>query len=423
MEKVTLKFDINAHITDISYTIKCSDNGATATIKFQNITSSTISAIKFSAKGYNSFGELITVDGKDSFVLLIQDLSVGSNHYSPDCVINLPDNSIRKLELSEYQICFVNGDIIQYQGECLREYEVDAYTDPEKDKVAALKDKFGIQFKYNPLKTPDGWVCGCGRFNLGDAQQCSCCGAQKEDLFKSVEPETLDNLVTTHENKVAESKRKKQSNAKRIIFVLSPLIIVGLAIFLGYKIINHGKIVVAGTYYVTPKEVVTRFNEIAEENNTSLYCDIDSPVIEKTYLRFSIKKGGSNLCELRFNTTDTNKIKYTCISIIKLNIPESTSDVLPIDDLNQAFAVLVTTLNPDFDYKNSTSFIKDMTSKLPPYRPNGFSWDVSEASYSTSFSSLSCKLEYSPFVAREYSYFSEEYSIYFTSPKYTESQS
>ena len=422
MEKVTLKFDINAHIADISYTIKCSDNGATATIKFENITSSTISAIKFSAKGYNSFGELITVDGKDSFVLLIQDLSVESNHYSPDCVINLPDNNIRKLELSEYQICFVNGDIIQYQGECLREYVVDAYTDPEKDKVAALKDKFGIQFKYNPLQTPDGWVCGCGRFNLGDAQQCSCCGTQKQDLFKSIEPETLDNLVTTHENKVAESKRKTQTNAKRIIFVLSVLIVVGLAVFLGYKIVNHGKIVVGGTYYVTPKEVVTRFNEIAEENNTSLYCDIDSLTIGKNVLKFDIIKNGSDICELYFDSAGINKAKYTYIRMRGSNRAEWTTDVLPIDDLNQAFTVMVATLNPDFDYKSSADFIKNMTIQLPPYRPNGFSWDVNEASYSASLSSLNCKLEYKPYAYHDeaFSMFDEYYGIYFTTPQYQE---
>lgn len=420
MEKATLKFDINAHIADISYAIKCSDNGATATIKFENITSSTISAIKFSAKGYNSFGELITIDGKDSFVLLIQDLSVESNHYSPDCVINLPDNNIRKLELSEYQICFVNGDIMQYQGECLREYAVDAYTDAEKDKVAALKDKFGIPFKYDPLQTPDGWVCGCGRFNLGDTQQCSCCGTQKQDLFKFVEPEALDNLVSIHENKVAESKRKTQTNAKRIIFVLFALIIVGLAIFSGYKFVNRGKIVVGGTYYVTPEEVVTRFNEIAEENNTSLYCEITSLAAEKNIPNFNISKNGSDICELSFDATDINKAKYTYIHMHGSNYAELTSDVLPIDDLNQAFAVMVATLNPDFDYKSSVAFIKNMASELPPYRPNGFSWDVKEASSSASLSSLNCKLEYTPYTYRNevVSLFNEHYEIYFTAPKY-----
>lgn len=423
MEKVTLKFDINAHIADISYTIKCSDNGATATIKFENITSSTISAIKFSAKGYNSFGELITIDGKDSFVLLIQDLSVESNHYSPDCVINLPDNNIRKLELSEYQICFVNGDIMQYQGECLREYAVDAYTDAEKDKVAALKNKFGIQFKYTPLQTPDGWVCGCGRFNLGDAQQCSCCGTQKLDLFKSIEPETLDNLVTTHENKVAESKRKTQANAKRIIFVLSALIIVGLAIFFGYKIVNHGKIVVDGTYYVTPEEVVTRFNEIAEENNTSLYCDIDSAIIGDG-CRLSINKNGSLFCTLYFDVNDTSKANYTYIEIWGYNHAETNADVLPIDELNQTFSVMVAALNPDFNYMDSISFVKNIANKLPPYRPNGFSWDVSEASSSAPLTSLNCKIEYRPgIISREYSIFTEYYCIYFTAPKYKEPQS
>ena len=123
MLKKKIVLDINSHIRNVSVSIN--NTSLQATVAFDNLGYGTITAVKFKAKGYNSFGDIVTINGKDTFYLIIQDLNILKNTTAKDVKINLPNSEIRKLELEEHQICFSDGSICTYAGNDSREFEVD----------------------------------------------------------------------------------------------------------------------------------------------------------------------------------------------------------------------------------------------------------------------------------------------------------
>lgn len=79
MKSVKKVIDINAHIENLKCQIESSAGGSLALISFDNLGFGTVTAIKFNAIGYNSFGDVIKINGNDRFFLIIQDISIGKN--------------------------------------------------------------------------------------------------------------------------------------------------------------------------------------------------------------------------------------------------------------------------------------------------------------------------------------------------------
>ena len=98
-----IKLDINAHIKNIS--VRIDSASSQAIVSFENLGYGTIKAVKFKAKGYNDFQDIITVSGKEEFFIVIQDLDVLPNSKSKDIKINLPSCEIKRIDLEEHQIC------------------------------------------------------------------------------------------------------------------------------------------------------------------------------------------------------------------------------------------------------------------------------------------------------------------------------
>ena len=59
--------DINTHIEDLKCEISTDNGSALAKISFTNLGYGDITAIKFNACGYNLFGDIVPVNGKDEF--------------------------------------------------------------------------------------------------------------------------------------------------------------------------------------------------------------------------------------------------------------------------------------------------------------------------------------------------------------------
>lgn len=69
MKSVTKSFDTNAHIDSLRCEIKVDNDTPIAIITFTNISTKTITAVRFKARGYNSFGEDVKVNGETYFQL------------------------------------------------------------------------------------------------------------------------------------------------------------------------------------------------------------------------------------------------------------------------------------------------------------------------------------------------------------------
>ncbi|MDO4748660.1 MAG: hypothetical protein Q4A12_05750, partial [Eubacteriales bacterium] len=64
MKTINVNVDINAHIIDIKCEIDVGVNPSKALVSFYNLGFGTITAVKFNAKGYNSFGDIVKIGGK-----------------------------------------------------------------------------------------------------------------------------------------------------------------------------------------------------------------------------------------------------------------------------------------------------------------------------------------------------------------------
>ena len=98
MEQKQLYIDINSHLYNIEASISTQNNLTYANITFLNLGKDTITAVKLEAKAFNAFNEPVLINGKESFYLLIQDISVRKNKVSKNIELQLPNNDIRRLE-------------------------------------------------------------------------------------------------------------------------------------------------------------------------------------------------------------------------------------------------------------------------------------------------------------------------------------
>lgn len=239
--KTTIKtLDVNAHITNIKAQVITENDGIKTKISFDNLGYGTITAVKFNAKGYNSFGDIVSVSGKDNFLIILQDINIPENSIAYDINVKLPNPEIRKIELEENQICYSNGEISTYAGKNEVDFQLEEFTYEEHKELTALKDVFDSRVKYNISDTDYGWICTCGRLNNHNSISCSMCGHTKSEVTshlsedgrkKAVEKkQTLDAQRQAEAERQAKEKAKADRNKKIGIFVAVAVIIAFICI-------------------------------------------------------------------------------------------------------------------------------------------------------------------------------------------------
>lgn len=157
MKSVEKIIDINAHIQDLGCEISVDNGNAIAKISFTNLGYGDITAIKFNACGYNSFGDVVSVNGNEKFFLIIQDVTIPKNQYVSDLKAKLPNVDIKKLDLEECQICYADGSVLSYEGNNNLTFELEEFDNPEE--LRALHKLYDINATYNPKEFEQGWIC------------------------------------------------------------------------------------------------------------------------------------------------------------------------------------------------------------------------------------------------------------------------
>ena len=211
MKTVQKTIDINAHIENLQCEISADNGNAIAKISFTNLGYGDITAIKFNACGYNSFGDIVPVNGKDKFFLIIQDITIGKNEIATDLKAKLPNPDMKKLDLVECQICYADGTVASYDGDNSFDFELEEIDNPEQ--LSALHKLYDENAKFKPKDFEQGWVCSCGRFNKHDKNVCSLCNKNKTDTIKTCSDENLKKLV--EEYKISEEKDKQAREAEQ----------------------------------------------------------------------------------------------------------------------------------------------------------------------------------------------------------------
>lgn len=218
MKKVSIQYDLNAHIANISCEIKADTDKAIALISFDNLGYGVIAAIKFEATGFNSFGDTVLIQGNNKFYLVIQDVTINRNKSANNLKVILPNKDIRKLQLTEYQICFNDGSIVSYKGPNNKTVELECLSDKEglgQKALASVRDIVSPYATYIPMDIDTGWICSCGRYNSSDTYTCSNCYANKDDVFAITDYTKLSEIIKAHQQN--ETKRHQEDEQKKII--------------------------------------------------------------------------------------------------------------------------------------------------------------------------------------------------------------
>lgn len=210
MEKT---IDINAHIEDLKCEISVNNENAIAKISFANLDYGDITAIKFNACGYNSFGDNVPVNGKEKFFLIIQDILIGKNEVATDLKAQLPNPDIRKLELEECQICYADGSVISYEGYDSLSFRIEEIDD--EDYLNALHKLYDKNVKFKPKDLTQGWICACGRFNKHDKDICSLCEKNKTNTIKICSEDNRNELLDEYRMSEESDRKSREEEEKR----------------------------------------------------------------------------------------------------------------------------------------------------------------------------------------------------------------
>ncbi len=93
MRKERVFIDENAHIQNLCCEVNLDGGISKATISFDNLGYGVITAIKFCAQGFNAFNDIVLIEGKGSFFLIVQDIA------SFACMKNVHDDAADSLAM------------------------------------------------------------------------------------------------------------------------------------------------------------------------------------------------------------------------------------------------------------------------------------------------------------------------------------
>ena len=237
--------DVNAHIDNLHSRVVARGGQTLAYISFDNRGYGKLIAVKLNAAGYNVFGERIRINGRDSFIVVLQDLNIERNQSAIDVPIQLPSNEIRKLDLVEIQVRYSDGQMMTYAGPNECSYSIRGYEANQEEGyiLTAIQEKYGPKFYCVPIQLQEGWVCGCGTFNPNAYDRCTYCDHNKDDAMQLADPSYFTSFLQEYVDKQnarrsrIEMRHKRQRHiAKVCLMVFIPMAIISVVVGL---IVRH----------------------------------------------------------------------------------------------------------------------------------------------------------------------------------------
>lgn len=213
MKELEKLIDINSHIENLKCEVNYENGSVVAKISFDNMGYGDIIAIKFNACGYNTFGDIVSINGKNKFFLIIQDINIPKNESAVDLKAKLPEGDIRKLEIVESQICYADGSVVTYSGEQTLSFPLEEYDNQEE--IKALHKLYTDKAKYKIKDFEQGWICTCGRFNPNDLTKCTLCEKNKSETKKVCSEEGIKSLVEKYQISEEEDKKAREEAEKK----------------------------------------------------------------------------------------------------------------------------------------------------------------------------------------------------------------
>ena len=217
---VTKSVDMNANILYLKHEIVADTSKTQARIEFRNMAYGTITAVKFEAKGYNAFSDVIQIAGKPTFDIVAQDLNIAPKKYAKlDSV--LPSKDIRKLDLKLKQVCYANGKIVNVQPEEIVTYEIEELDGAKGQleyEAKNILEKKTVEAKCFPKRYGRDWICICGYLNKNTDAICKKCGCKQVDVFETCTEEAVEETLRMQreQKKIEQEKEQARLNAELV---------------------------------------------------------------------------------------------------------------------------------------------------------------------------------------------------------------
>lgn len=250
MKSTTWCYDINAHIENINCEIVTENSNAVAVISFENLGYGDITAVKFNAVGYNSFGDIVPIGNKEKFFLIIQDIMIKKNEKANNLKAKLPASDIRKLVIEEAQICYADGSVATYEGQNIKEIELQEFDCSQQEEISAVHKLYDERIKYDVCEFDEGWICGCGRYNKTETGLCTLCGKSKEKTKSILSQDGLKKLLDEYRSKISAEKEEarlkaiadeKAAKQRKVKIAIGTVIGIIIAIIMGNAIVMSGR--------------------------------------------------------------------------------------------------------------------------------------------------------------------------------------
>jgi len=281
------KVDIYSPVHISSWDIKKDNNlNMTLFVDFLNVSDKTISAVMFSTTGFNSFGDKVYIDEKDSFNIIGQDLNIEPGEYGK-VNVTIKNKEIRKVDVKVKKVCFVDGTII----EKTTSKWVDTNQNPLIPQHLDCARRKNPQAKFYAVGKEEFWQCTCGFVNT--TNKCKLCNIEEtialaftknniDDTYQNYlkelelekvadEEERRRNERLEEEYRLEREKRAKRNKNIIIVIVLISLMCALAASFLNFIIIPNNKykkatdLMGAGEY----EKAINIFEELNNYKNSS----------------------------------------------------------------------------------------------------------------------------------------------------------
>ena len=298
-------------------------------VNFINVSQKAISAVMFSATGFNSFGDRVQINGADLFDVIGQDLSIKPNEYGK-VYTTLQDDAIRKVEIKVKKICFADGTIvddIQDEWVNTNQFELNSI------HIDCARRE-NVQSKFYAIIKERYWQCICGFVNPHNT--CAICGMQKSkavkftqenfdntysDYLKQIESERINEERRRLEEEQIKEEQQARTKKNKKTAIISISLIVSIVLAVG-AITN---------LFVLP---LINYNKVLTYIENEQY-DEALTVLE------SIK-----------DYKDSSELRVECSYQVALNLIENGKDLEAMEYLQ-----------PIFEYKDSKKYIKECVDK------------------------------------------------------------
>lgn len=225
------KFNLKSPLQILGYNISKDDDKTYIQIKLKSYSTELIKSLKFDVIGKNTFNELVSINEQPKFELIVPDIEIAFLENFCTEPLELPDNSIRIVELTLKQIKFINGDIENISQE-LVEPKYEYLSNRDYNRYAIKIDKDFICY---PSQQDKYWICKCSCLNENQFDTCQGCHESKEKIFEKYSFENFEKLKKEYDKNEEKNINKKNKIIKNIGISLCILCIIILTLFAIYK--------------------------------------------------------------------------------------------------------------------------------------------------------------------------------------------